>query len=172
MSDKKKTCMDPESFVGGGPTLTTFIYLLSGLEIFLNRHLPCITKIICIYGKTLISPRNIKMFTCPAAWGTRKYERTCAIFEPCTLWWAKRGSKYHYKLAIIDPPAKRHLNGVSLACRCWPKIESWFGSFEIFQGSGPDNSVNIAKKPYIFVIFQVGCGPPFPLSGSAQEEQP
>ena len=26
-------------------------------------------------------------------------------------------SKYHYKWAIIDPPAKRHLNGVSLAGR-------------------------------------------------------
>ena len=26
------------------------------------------------------------------------------------------GSKYHYKGAIIDPPAKRHLNGVSLVC--------------------------------------------------------
>ena len=26
-------------------------------------------------------------------------------------------SKCHYKPAIIGPPAKRHLNGVSLACR-------------------------------------------------------
>ena len=26
-------------------------------------------------------------------------------------------SKYHTKLATIVPPAKRHLNGVSLACR-------------------------------------------------------
>ena len=25
--------------------------------------------------------------------------------------------KYRYKEAIIGPPAKRHLNGVSLACR-------------------------------------------------------
>ena len=35
-----------------------------------------------------------------------------------------RGSKYHYKWAIIGPPAKRHLNGVSLAGRWWwPTIE-------------------------------------------------
>ena len=27
------------------------------------------------------------------------------------------GSKYHYKRAIIGPPAKRHLNGAALACR-------------------------------------------------------
>ena len=27
------------------------------------------------------------------------------------------GSKYHFKRALIGPPAKRHLNGVSLACR-------------------------------------------------------
>ena len=26
------------------------------------------------------------------------------------------GSKYHYKRAIISPPAKRHLNGISLVC--------------------------------------------------------
>ena len=29
----------------------------------------------------------------------------------------KGGSKYYYKGKIIDPPAKRHLNGVSLACQ-------------------------------------------------------
>ena len=27
------------------------------------------------------------------------------------------GSKYHYKPVIIDPPAKRHLNVISLACQ-------------------------------------------------------
>ena len=32
------------------------------------------------------------------------------------------------------PPAKHHLNGVSLACWWWPKIECWLGSFIIFQG--------------------------------------
>ena len=25
-------------------------------------------------------------------------------------------SKYHYKQAVISPPAKRHLNGILLAC--------------------------------------------------------
>ena len=29
----------------------------------------------------------------------------------------KRGTKYHYLRAIGGPPAKLHLNGVSLACR-------------------------------------------------------
>ena len=46
-------------------------------------------------------------------------------------------SRYHYKRALFGPPAKRHLNGVSLACRFWPKIESWLGSFTILRGSGP-----------------------------------
>ena len=54
------------------------------------------------------------------------------------------------KRAIICPPAKRHLNGVLLACRCWPNIECWLGSFVIFQGV----CTSIAKKPYIFLIFQ------------------
>ena len=34
-----------------------------------------------------------------------------------------RIQKYHYKRAIIGPPAKRHLNGVSLACQWSPNIE-------------------------------------------------
>ena len=32
-------------------------------------------------------------------------------------------SKYHYNQAIIGPPAKRHLNGVSLSDRWWPNTE-------------------------------------------------
>ena len=43
-------------------------------------------------------------------------------------------SKYHYKRAIIGPPAKHHLNGATLACWWWPNIECLLGSFEIFRG--------------------------------------
>ena len=76
------------------------------------------------------------------------------------------GSKYHYERAIIGPPAKRHKNGVSLACWCWPKIECWVGSFVIFQGIW----TRIAMKSYILVIFLGGGGgvrTPCPPSGSA-----
>ena len=71
-------------------------------------------------------------------------------------WWGEEGSKYHHKRAIIGPPPKRHLNGVSLACRCWPNIECWLGIFVLFQGI----RTSIAKKPYTFVIFQGGVGLP------------
>ena len=54
------------------------------------------------------------------------------------------------KRAIIGPPAP--FNGVSLAGRLWFNIEGWLGSFLIFQGI----RTSIAKKPYIFVIFQGG----------------
>ena len=74
-------------------------------------------------------------------------------------WWGEVGSKYHYKRVIIDPPAKRHLNGVSLACRRWPNIKLWLGSFGIFQGI----RTSIARKPNNFVIFQRGgVRTPFP----------
>ena len=65
------------------------------------------------------------------------------------------GSKYHLFRVIIGPPTKRHLNGVSLAGRWWPMmtlIECWLSNFVIFQ----DIQISIAKKPYIFVIFQGG----------------
>ena len=70
------------------------------------------------------------------------------------------GSKYHYKWAIIGPPAKRHVNG-----RRWPNIECWLSSFVIFQGI----RTSTTKKTFSFVIFQGGGGGPDPMppSGSA-----
>ena len=59
---------------------------------------PASLKILAYMGKNLIFTRNIKIFTCPAALGTRKYERTSAIFEPCTL------------LTVLHGPV--HLDGV------------------------------------------------------------
>ena len=52
----------------------------------------------------------------------------------------------------INGPVKRHWNGVSLAGRWWPNFECWLGSYVILQGI----RTYIAKKPYIFVIFQGG----------------
>ena len=42
-------------------------------------------KLLAYMGKFLIDTRNIKICTCPAAVGTRKYERTSAIFKACTV---------------------------------------------------------------------------------------
>ena len=65
------------------------------------------------------------------------------------------GPKYHYKQAIIGPsetPFKLRANDGSTL------NAGLVGSFVIFRGS------NIARKPYIFVIFQwVGSRPPVPL---------
>ena len=62
--------------------------------------------------------------------------------------------------SIIGPPAKRHLNGVSLAGRYWLNTKCWLGSFVIFQGIW----TSIAKKPHIFFISQGGGRGPDPLS--------
>ena len=50
------------------------------------------------------------------------------------------------------------LNGFSLAGQRWPNIECWLGSLVIFQGI----QTSIARKPYIFVVFQGVSGPPVP----------
>ena len=73
-------------------------------------------------------------------------------------WWGEGWSEYHYKRAINGLPGKRHLNGVLLASRWWLNIECWLGNFVIFQGIW----TSIAKKPYIFVMFQGGLDPLFP----------
>ena len=64
------------------------------------------------------------------------------------------------KLGHHRPAGKRHLNGILLACPWWLNIECWLGSFVIFKGI----RTSIAKRPYIFVIFQGGGGGPDPLS--------
>ena len=53
--------------------------------------------------------------------GSRKFCQRGSNFDDVFLVDEEREDpKYHYKRAtIIDPPAKRHLNGVSLACRRW-----------------------------------------------------
>ena len=67
--------------------------------------------------------------------------------------------QYNFKQAIIGTPAKRHLNGFSLACWWWPKIECWLGSFVIFQVI----RTSIAKKPPL--------DPPMKSSENAVGEQ-
>ena len=81
-------------------------------------------------------------------------------------WWGEGGSKYHYERAIIAPPAKRHLNGVSLACQWWPNVDCWLGSFVIFQGI----RTSIVKKPCFCEFSGGGVLTPVP-SGSAHEQQ-
>ena len=86
-------------------------------------------------------------------------------------WWGEGGSRYHYKRAIIGPPAKCHLNGVSLVCWWWPNIECWlYGSFVIFRGSRP-----VLLQNPIFLWFFRGGGqdplsppPPPPLDPHMQ----
>ena len=55
------------------------------------------------------------------------------------------------------PASETPLNGVSLACWWWPNVECWLGRFWEFQGIRS----SIAKKFYVFVIFQVGGCPPY-----------
>ena len=63
--------------------------------------------------------------------GSRKFCQRESKFDNILYiffsWWGEGGSKYHNKWAIIGPPEKRHLNGVLLACRCWPNIEFFRG---------------------------------------------
>ena len=61
------------------------------------------------------------------------------------------------------PASETPLNGVSIAGRCWPNIESWLSSCDFSRGSGPV----LLENPIFFVIFQGGSGPPVPPSGSA-----
>ena len=54
----------------------------------------------------------------------------------------------------LGPASETPFNGVSLACRLWPKIEGWLGGFKILRGSGP---VLLGKNLY-FCDFRGGGG--------------
>ena len=91
--------------------------------------------------------------------GSRKFCQRGSKFDKVFFsWWGEKGSKYHFKRVIIDPPAKCHLNGVSLACRWWHNIECWLGGSVIFQGI----RTSIAKKTYILLFFR-GIRTPCPI---------
>ena len=81
--------------------------------------------------------------------GSRKFYQRLTLFFIFVIFLAEEGISG----AIIGTPAKRHLNGVSLACRRWPNIECWLGSFVIFMGFGPV----LLENPIFFVIFQGGA---------------
>ena len=101
----------------------------------------------------LFCPHNACMETEVQLW------RCFFCFCIFLVWWRKEGSKYHYKRAINSPPAKRHLNGVSLVGRWWPNIECWIGSCD-FKGI----RTSIAKEAYALVIFQGSPCPPLWIS--------
>ena len=72
------------------------------------------------------------------------------------------GSKYHFKWAIIGPPAKHHLNGVM----------PFSGGLIMVQHcmlcDFPGVRTSIANESYSLVIFQgTGKGPPAALPVSA-----
>ena len=66
-----------------------------GLKYLKIGTCPASQKLLAYMGKKLIYTRNIKIFTCPAARGTRKYERTSAIFEAwLTIFQSERWNQY------------------------------------------------------------------------------
>ena len=100
--------------------------------------------------------------------GSRKFCKRGSKFDDVFLFFVLVDDWIVIQISLhcINGPSSTHL---SLAGRRWFNIECWLGSFVIFQGTG--NS--IAKKTYIFVIFQGGGGggvrTTCPLSGSAHE---
>ena len=74
------------------------------------------------------------------------------------VWWGEEGSKYHSKRTIISPPAKRHLNGVSLACRWWLYIECGLGSVLFLRGSG----LVLLRNPIFLWFFRGDLDPRSP----------
>ena len=66
------------------------------------------------------------------------------------------------------PASKSYLNGVSLACRWWPNIECWLGSFVIFRGTGPI----LLGNPLFLWFFRTGPDPLSPLWGESRPPVP
>ena len=122
-----------------------------------NFRFPRITTHILIQSTKLMTKIHMR--------GSRKFfSEGVPLFYVCISWLGERGSEYHYKRVIIGQQEKRNLYGISLAGRWWLNTECWLESFVRLQGI----RTNIAKKPYIFVIFKGGPDP-CPPSGSAHD---
>ena len=103
--------------------------------------------------KVQLWQRGFYFCVCVCGWGFFLFCFFCFVFKFVFFsWWGKGGSKNHYKRAFRwradDGPT---LNAGLVAA--------------IFQGT----RTCIARKPYIFVIFHGGSGPPGPPSGSAHD---
>ena len=80
--------------------------------------------------------------------GSRKFCQTGSMITVFFKLMGDRGSKYRFKWAIIGSPF-----GVSLAGRCWPNLECWPGSLELFQG------IRYCKESLYFYEFSGGPDP-------------
>ena len=98
--------------------------------------------------------------------GSRKIRQRVQLWQLFFTWWRKRGSLYHFKRAIIGPPAKRQ-NAIKMAFH-WrtddgPKLNAGSTPLLFFRRSG-----SILLRYPIFCDFSRGirapCAPP---SGSA-----
>ena len=82
------------------------------------------------------------------------------LFSPFFSWWGDRGSKYHYKSAIIDTPAKRHL-GFHWLANDGPTLNADFVALWFFRVSRPV----LQRNPIFLWFFRRGgvwtpCPPP------------
>ena len=68
----------------------------------------------CSYMYFISSPQKKSILSCADPEGSNFEGFFLFCFFSC---WEERGSKYHNMRTNIGPPAKRHLNGVSRACR-------------------------------------------------------
>ena len=132
--------------VGGWSCLAIYV-LARIMTIYASLwELVCLTYANSERLRSLVRPFAAWVHTSGRMRGSRKVFQRGPTLR--TFFSFMSGSKYHQYRAIIGLPAKRHLNGLSLACRCLPNI-GWLDGFVIFQVIG----TSIAKKLYIFVSF-------------------
>ena len=102
----------------------------------------------CITKKVAKSILINKWFVCMG--GSRKFCQRGLIFSGLR----DRGSKYPYKWAIIDPPAKSHWNGA-----CWQADGSPTLNAGLVVCGFTGDSAQYCLEILYFCVFQGGSGP-------------
>ena len=106
-----------------------------------------------MYNVDLLSRRASKFLSV-----SRKLCQRRSNFPTLRLFEGERGTRYHSKRASIGPPAKRHSNGVSLACQWRLNIKCSRDNFGIFRGSW----TVLLRNPMLLRIIRRGSGSPPP----------
>ena len=69
----------------------------------------CLTLHVCLYACLSVCQSQTYVVICLNMRGSRKFCQRCSNLDNVFFsWWGEGGSKYHFKRAIIGPPAKRH----------------------------------------------------------------
>ena len=126
------------------------IYSRGHIYIFFARATIILSSITCTSGSRALILWILKLFKNIWPWPTVESRWIPCADQECFV----RGGPTLTTFFLVDTTKIEYSLIAGVPSSWWPNIECWLGSLVIFQGI----QTSVAKKPYIFVIFQGSWG--------------